>query len=272
MNNTSKRVIVSVIAIPLILAACYTGKLFFFVFAAIIGLVSFHEFFVMTKNKGININLLVGLILILAFLSNQYFHFFDAYSIVVITVFIISLLELFRNNGSAIINIGTTLLGIFYAGLFSSTLIEIREFYPQVGNLYSRGGYLIISILASIWICDSAAFFGGVSLGRHKMFPRVSPKKSWEGALFGFTFAILTMIAAHFIVLDFLTLTNSIVIGVIIGTIGQIGDLVESLFKRDTEVKDSSALIPGHGGIFDRFDSLLFSAPVILFYLKYFGR
>jgi phosphatidate cytidylyltransferase len=187
-------------------------------------------------------------------------------------VLLASLIELFRNNGSAIINLGTTLLGIFYIGLFSSALIDIREFYPNVGDLYLHGGYLIISVLATIWICDSAAYFGGLSLGKHKLFPRVSPKKSWEGAVFGFVFAILTMLLAHYVILDFLSLKESITLGVIIGIVGQIGDLIESLIKRDAEVKDSSALIPGHGGIFDRFDSLLFSAPVILLYLKYFAR
>jgi phosphatidate cytidylyltransferase len=152
-------------------------------------------------------------------------------------------------------------------GIFGSTLVGIREFYPDINGLYNNGGYLIISILATIWICDSAAFFGGTALGKHKLFPRVSPKKSWEGAIFGFVFAILAMILAKNIVLDFITLKDAIVIGFIIGTLGQIGDLTESLLKRDAGVKDSSNLIPGHGGIFDRFDSLLFSSPIIYLYL-----
>jgi len=107
-------------------------------------------------------------------------------------------------------------------------------------------------------------------MGKHKLFPRVSPQKSWEGAVFGFVFSILTMLLAKVIILDFLSWTSVVILGIIIGIIGQIGDLVESLFKRDAGVKDSSNLIPGHGGIFDRFDSLLYSAPVILLYLKNF--
>ena len=103
------------------------------------------------------------------------------------------------------------------------------------------------------------------------MFPRISPNKSWEGALLGFLFAILTMLLAKLIVLDFLSWTNVIVLGIIIGIIGQLGDLVESSIKRDAGIKDSSSIIPGHGGIFDRFDSLLFSAPAIWLYLKYFS-
>ena len=123
--------------------------------------------------------------------------------------------------------------------------------------------------MASIWICDSAACFLGTAFGKHKLFPRVSPNKSWEGAVAGFIFAIVAMIAAKAVVLDELNLTDAVVIGFIIGTIGQIGDLVESLIKRDAGVKDSSQLIPGHGGIFDRFDSLLFTSPAVYIYLYF---
>ena len=181
------------------------------------------------------------------------------------------MIELFRNKGSVVKNLGATFLGILYIGLFSSTLIAIREFYPNTNDLYFKGGYLIISMVATIWVCDSAAFFGGTALGKHKLFPRISPNKSWEGALFGFVFAILTMVLAKVFVLDFLSWTNVIVLGIIVGIIGQLGDLVESSMKRDAGVKDSSSIIPGHGGIFDRFDSLLFSAPAVWLYLKYFS-
>ncbi|MDP3829833.1 MAG: phosphatidate cytidylyltransferase, partial [Ignavibacteriaceae bacterium] len=107
-------------------------------------------------------------------------------------------------------------------------------------------------------------------LGKHKVFPRVSPKKSWEGAIFGFVFSIIAMIVAKYVFLEFLKLEQAIIIGAIVGTVGQMGDLIESLFKRDAGVKDSSNLIPGHGGIFDRFDSLLVASPVIFLYIKYF--
>ncbi|NCS89605.1 MAG: phosphatidate cytidylyltransferase, partial [Ignavibacteria bacterium] len=182
---------------------------------------------------------------------------------------VVLLVELFRKKGSAIHNIGATLLGIMYLGLFTSALISIREIYSTSADLYNQGGYIIIAVLASIWVCDSAAFFFGVRFGKHKLFPRISPKKSWEGAIAGFVFSVLIMIAAKFIVLEFLQWTTIIAFGIIVGIIGQIGDLVESMLKRDAGVKDSSALIPGHGGIFDRFDSLLYTAPVIFIYLKF---
>ncbi len=104
------------------------------------------------------------------------------------------------------------------------------------------------------------------------MFPRVSPKKSWEGAVAGFLFSVLFMIAARALIIDFLPLSDAIMIGLISGIFGQAGDLIESLLKRDAGVKDSSSIIPGHGGIFDRFDSLLFTAPLVYLYLTLFVR
>jgi phosphatidate cytidylyltransferase len=272
LGNTTQRVLVSLVAIPFILAASYFGGIYFFLFVSFIAIISFYEFSNLVKNKKIFANNWLGIPFIIVLLLNEFFHYLDIYFLILIIIILLSAIELFRNKGSAIQNIGTTLLGIFYIGFFSDALLSLRELYPRIDYLYARGGYLIIAILAAIWICDSAAFFGGLSFGKHKLFPRVSPKKSWEGAIFGFIFAVLTMLLAKVIILDYLSWSSIIILGIIIGTIGQIGDLVESLFKRDAGVKDSSGLIPGHGGIFDRFDSLLFTAPVILLYLKNFAR
>lgn len=272
VGNTAQRAIVALISIPLILALCYFGNIYFFLFAAVVGLISFYEFYTLSKNKDININLPVGLLAVFFILLNNYHHFISLYSFFLLMVFVLTLIELFRNNGSAINNIGATLLGVMYIGMFAGALISIRRIYPVESELSAGGGYIIIAMLASIWLCDSAAFFIGIRFGKHKMFPRVSPKKSWEGAIAGFIFSVLTMIAAKFIILDFLSWITVIAFGIIVGIIGQLGDLIESMIKRDAGVKDSSAIIPGHGGIFDRFDSLLYTAPVIYLYLEYIAR
>ena len=271
LGNLSIRVLVSVIAIPALVLLAFFGGVYFLSFVLIIAGISFYEFSVLAKQKGANVNVNFGLLAVIFLIINQYKFFFSQYHFLITFFIVLLVLELFRNNGSAIQNLGATLSGVFYLGIFGSTLIGIREFYPNIDGLYNHGGYLIISIFATIWICDSAAFFGGTALGKHKLFPRVSPKKSWEGAIFGFVFAILAMILAKNLVLDFLSLKDAIVIGFIIGTFGQIGDLAESLLKRDAGVKDSSHIIPGHGGVFDRFDSLLFSSPIIYLYLTYFA-
>jgi phosphatidate cytidylyltransferase len=266
ISNTATRIIVSVIAIPAIIVACYFGGYYFFAFVLGIGIISYYEFWLFVKNKDINANFFVGIISVGMIIVNSYKSFISLYPLLIIILLVLTIVELFRNKNSAIINLGTTLLGVLYFGLFASALLTIREIY-QVN--YTQGGLLIISIFASIWICDSAAFFGGTAFGKHKLMPRVSPNKSWEGAIFGLSFAVLAMVISKVIILDFLSWLDVITIGLIVGIIGQIGDLIESLFKRDAGVKDSSTLIPGHGGIFDRFDSLLYSAPAVLLYIKY---
>jgi phosphatidate cytidylyltransferase len=268
ISNTAVRIIVSAIAIPAIVVISYLGSYYFFIFILAIAIISFYEFSLFAKNKEIEANLFLGILSVILFITNSFRNFIDFYALLIIVVLILTIVELFRNKGSAIVNLGTTLIGILYIGLFASALVSIREYYPTE---YTQGGLLILSILFSIWICDSAAFFGGTALGKHKMFPRVSPKQSWEGAVFGLLFAVAAMISSKAVFLDFISWKDAVLIGLIIGIVGQLGDLVESLFKRDAGVKDSSDFIPGHGGVFDRFDSLLYVAPVVFLYIKYFS-
>lgn len=272
LSNTTIRIIVSVFAIPLILVVAYLGKWYFTTLILAISLIAFYEFSSFAKAKNALINLPLGLFGLTLIIINQFKPFLDFKALIIIWFLALIVYELFRNKESALLNLGLTSFGFLYFSLMGSSLIAIREFYPDVDKLYNQGAFLIFSMLGTIWICDSAAFFFGTAFGKHKLFPRVSPKKSWEGAIFGFVFAILSMILFQKIFVDFLSLNTSIIIGIIIGIFGQIGDLVESLLKRDAGVKDSSNLIPGHGGIFDRFDSLLFSAPFVYYYLFYLGR
>lgn len=199
------------------------------------------------------------------------------------------LVELFRGRGSALLNIATTVTGVVYVSLFLGSLVGLRELFipedfpvyayfqtpgPSVpgeiaATLYRWGGLTIMTVFASIWMCDSAAYFAGRAFGRHKLMPRVSPNKTWEGAAAGFIFALGTFLLARILVLPYLSTVSAIVCGVIVGLFGQMGDLVESLLKRDAGVKDSSSLIPGHGGVLDRFDSLMFVAPLLFFYMDF---
>ena len=272
MSNTATRIIVSVISIPVILLASYLGKLYFAAFVLAIALMAFHEFSSMSAKKNISVNIPLGILFVLILVLNFYFRYLPNILLTIAIPFLILLFELFRNKGSVILNVGTTLLGIFYIGMFAGTFVGIREMFIGSNELYTQSGFLVISLFVSIWICDSAAFFIGTAIGKHKLFPRVSPNKSWEGAIAGFLFAVLAMVAAKYIVLNFVTIEEAISIGIIVGIIGQLGDLVESLVKRDADVKDSSAIIPGHGGIFDRFDSLLFTAPAVYLFLYYFVK
>jgi phosphatidate cytidylyltransferase len=187
--------------------------------------------------------------------------------------------ELFRNNGSAIANLTATIFGVLYVPLFFGTFIGIYAlFRPDSSALrfvgcdsvmVERWGHMtLLSIFAVIWVCDSAAFFGGRVMGRHKLSERISPKKTWEGAVWGLIGAVGAAVATKYLLIQYLTFDESIIVGIIVGIVGQVGDLAESLLKRDAGVKDSSTIIPGHGGVLDRFDSLLFASPVLYLYLS----
>ncbi len=268
-SNRSLRILVALISIPFLLFMAYWGNWLFLLFTLAVGLLSFYEFAAMSKEKGYTVSTILGLGFVFLFIANAYYAFTDSFLLVLLLPIFFTLSELTKNKPEAIGNIGAGLFGVLYIGLFSSSLIWIREFYHE-SILYSRGGALIIALFVTIWMCDSAAYFLGTAFGKHKLFPRVSPKKSWEGAVSGFIFSVLAMIVMRELFLEFLTMTDAVIIGALVGIVGQVGDLIESLLKRDAGVKDSSSLIPGHGGIFDRFDSLLFTAPFVYLYLRYF--
>jgi phosphatidate cytidylyltransferase len=198
------------------------------------------------------------------------------------------LVELFRGKSSPLLNLSATVFGVLYISVSLGMLVGIRELFLKDFALprflsfaatqsseaarelsYRWGGYTVISIFACIWICDTAAQFVGLKYGKHKLFPRVSPNKSWEGAASGFVAAIGAALLAKCIALPFFTVGESLVIGFVVGAFGQFGDLAESLMKRDAGVKDSSQIIPGHGGMLDRFDSLLFVSPILYLYFDF---
>ncbi len=284
------------------------GGIYFFAFVALCSAVALYEFYGLARAKGANPQ--IGLGIFWGFLINLSFFYTKLQVFVVgmfvdrgiaipfpsqaqllliillLSVAVMSLIELFRNKGSAFMNLSTTFFGILYISLFFGTFVGLREIFSSLDPpvfrhfintlgvtdgdvIYRYGGYTVISIFAMIWICDSAAFHFGMAMGKHKLFPRVSPNKSWEGAIFGFLFAIGSALAAKYLVLDYLSVGSAIMIGIIVGIFGQLGDLIESLLKRDAGVKDSSNLIPGHGGAFDRFDSLLLVAPLVYVYIDF---
>ena len=303
-----KRVGVAVVAIPAMTWLAYLGGYYFLFLVAAISSLALHEFYRLAEGKGVfpqkTVGIIFGLLINVAFIFDRFsldiLSFLQRYGrhpsmlsphqfllcSVLLFLLVVSSVELFRRKGSPIQNAATTVLGVLFVSLFLGTLIQTRELFPfgfpagrffphalpdesELAQINRWGGFTIISLFATIWICDTAAYFGGLAIGKHKLFERVSPNKTWEGAVFGFVFSVIAMVVARSLFLGYLSLEQGIIIGILIGVFGQLGDLVESRFKRDAGVKDSSTIIPGHGGVFDRFDSLIFVSPIVYLYIDF---
>lgn len=131
-------------------------------------------------------------------------------------------------------------------------------------------GYVLVTLMFA-WLADSGGYFAGRFLGKRKLYPRVSPNKTWEGFFGAIAGALVAACLAHFIYLRSLPLVDGLVLGAVCGVMGQLGDLAESLLKRSTAVKDSGQLLPGHGGMLDRVDALLVVGPLVWMYTVWFG-
>ncbi len=226
------------------------------------------EFYRIAKIHGYRPHIALGILINLLLLGLNYSYiFFDgAYfgllaSLLLLSIPTIFVLELFCGSKTPIANIGSTLLPVLYIGLPLSLLCHVAIYIG--GGEWS--GALLVAYLVLTWANDSFAYLVGISLGRHIMFPRISPKKSWEGLVGGilgaFAFGLGTA---------WLSGSSYLVWGgmaILAAMAGVLGDLVESMFKRSVDIKDSGDLIPGHGGWLDRFDAFLISTPVVFVYL-----
>lgn len=174
--------------------------------------------------------------------------------------------ELFRRSATPLANLGATLLGVLYVAVPLSLLLYV----PVLAGDGVWRPETVLCYIFIIWVNDVFAYLVGMTFGRHRLCERLSPKKSWEGFFGGLAGAVATGLAAAY-ALD----TNYWVWGglaLVASLSGVAGDLVESMFKREAGVKDSGQVIPGHGGVLDRFDALLLSAPYVFLYLLLVGR
>jgi phosphatidate cytidylyltransferase len=150
-------------------------------------------------------------------------------------------------------------LATTYVGLLGGSLIRLRNDFPD-------GWKLVFFLLLVVWLGDSGAYYVGKKFGKHKLSPRISPKKTIEGLAGGIAVSIIAAIVIHLTFFRNFPLHHAIIAGVLLSVAGVVGDLAESMWKRSAAVKDSGTLLPGHGGFLDRFDSILFTAPILYCY------
>jgi phosphatidate cytidylyltransferase len=169
----------------------------------------------------------------------------------------------FRKNApGSLSNWAFTIAGAVYIGFSSSHFVRLR--------LVGQGMSWVALALLSTWICDSGAYFVGCAVGKHKFFPKISPKKTWEGAIAGLFSGVIATVLLGYLLLD-LGIGWGIILGMLLVLGATFGDLAESVIKRQVGVKDASELIPGHGGMLDRVDSLLFVVPLVFYFQKLAG-
>ncbi len=264
------RLWVSLVAIPIVVALIWFGAPWFTLLAVAWSMGSVHEFYYHLKHsKKLSPLTIFGMIWVGLLVASPHLktvtHFKDVSAITLLLTggVIISLLIILWRNGkeNAFANWAWTVCGVLYIGWLASFLVGLR-------NIEDGRGWVFLVVLCT-FASDSSAYLAGRALGKHKMAPFVSPKKTWEGAVAGGAAAIIasTLVVWFFkLPVDF---WQAIILGLMISLFGQLGDLVKSLFKRNMEVKDSGHLLPGHGGFLDRIDSLLFAGVTVYFFTAF---
>lgn len=270
LPNVWVRIIVGVTLIPVVLLLAWAGGLYLLLFVDLVIILGLREFYRMAATKEIEPNQVLGMFggigISLAAWGQQ-----DQFipGIIMVVLIVTASAEIFRKNiGSPFLNTSVTVFGLLYVGWLISHLILLRQLPARYGVLTDMNGVGAVLIALMIpWVCDTAAYFSGQAIGKHKLIPRVSAGKTLEGAIGGLVGTPLVLLALRTTLFPFLSVIDCVSLGVIGAIVSQTGDLVESLIKRDAGVKDASQIIPGHGGVLDRFDSVLFSAPFVYYYL-----
>ncbi|MDF1673400.1 MAG: phosphatidate cytidylyltransferase [Vicingaceae bacterium] len=262
------RAITGALFVAALIAGVYFNEIVAFGLFCLIVLLGTDEFYsLVKKSKTINplrfwglITNLTSIIMIgLVILNNLSTKIL---AIPLLMIFMSFIFELYRKKNHPFINIAYTILPVLYIAIPFAMLFHLG-FY----NSKDYSFQIILGFFFLLWTSDTGAYLSGRFFGKHKLFERISPKKTWEGTIGG---TILTVGIAYVLSIYFtdLSLTNWIVIGILTAIFGGLGDLVESMLKRSLNIKDSGNILPGHGGILDRFDGLLVGIPFIYTYLQ----
>jgi phosphatidate cytidylyltransferase len=276
------RVVSAAVFLPLLVLMAKVGGVLYLAFTVLFVLLALREFYGMMVTKGLRPHWKSGFLAALLFPigifvrlrthRTEEWHLAGLFTVLLIAML---LAELRRGaSRQTLVNTSATLLGVLYIGWLGSHVGALRELPWTLHRPYATGmSYALLPFFLA-WTCDTAAYAVGRAWGRHRLAPHVSPSKSIEGAVAGFVATTGAGLLARAWFAPYLSWGEAAVLGALAGIFAQLGDLVESLLKRDAETKESSTLIPGHGGVLDRFDSVLFAAPLVYYFLVWqvYGR
>ncbi|MGE5383062.1 MAG: phosphatidate cytidylyltransferase [Omnitrophica WOR_2 bacterium] len=272
MNNFTLRTITGAIFVIVIIGSVLVHHLVFAALFLIVALAGYREFSNISRQLNAYPSKVAGSVMAIAvyvLIVSFNFNLIPAtmlYLLLLVPV-LLAVVELFRKTSSPLTNLSMALFGIAWIVV---PLALLSGFFALGEELKWRETGLLLGFFLILWIYDSGAYIFGSAFGKHKMIERISPKKSWEGFLGGAFSGLLVayLVSASFTVL---TLWEWLLTGVLIIVFGTFGDLIESMFKRNAGIKDSGSILPGHGGILDRFDAVLIAAPFVYILTRMLG-
>jgi phosphatidate cytidylyltransferase len=252
-----ERIVVGLLALPAVLIPIWFGEIWLALFLMLVGIGGGLEFYRLMQIGGYQPSRILGLVWLTLLILSHWQPQLLPFSLIVMAGMIITLIEAMHQKQKPMHTWMATGMGALYIGTMLGQALALRQL--------PNGLWWVLLGLALTWTNDSAAYFIGVNFGRHKLWPRLSPKKSWEGTIAGWVTAAI--VGAIWILITPLNTTYSPIFGAIVGLISGIlalfGDLSISTLKRQVGVKDSGNLFPGHGGVLDRLDSILFVLPFV---------
>lgn len=271
-----KRILTAIVGIPILLYTVWSESPYFFVGLTTIAiLLAMSEFYGLASAIGSKPNSILGyaggIAVIASFVLER--PWIAVAALIALTIAIL-IAAVFRPDDlkQSLGSVASTVFGVIYVAMLAGCLTAVRMIpdAPRSGTPHIAAK-LLTMFFAMVMMTDTGAYYTGRTIGRHKLAPKVSPGKTIEGAVGGFLTAVLTAYLFKVILFVEIPVTHALALGAVIGAIGQVGDLAESMLKRAAGVKDSGTLLPGHGGMLDRVDSILFCAPVLYYYARLFA-
>ena len=228
---------------------------------AVVAVLTLIEFVNLGRHKGYDIPLVLCIVVVLIIMGAFVLEHLSVELGVFAALLLIPASYVFSRKPleDSLPSSAVALMATMYVGMLTGSLIRLRNDFPE-------GWKLVFFLLLVVWLGDSGAYYFGKSFGKHKLSPRISPKKTIEGLIGGMATSVVAAVVIHFTFFENFPLLHAIVAGVLLSFAGVVGDLAESMWKRSADVKDSGTLLPGHGGFLDRFDSILFTAPILYCY------
>jgi phosphatidate cytidylyltransferase len=266
-GDLARRLATAAVGIPLLALALFWGPpMVIVVLMAAAAALGLWELYALLRARGVTPLRVTGYVLAAAFFLQTVRPALIPPAVVPLAALVV-LCAMLTRAGDVPGSVGSaagTLLGAAWLGGLGGTIAALRLVPPERG-----GPWVLMLLLTTVMMADSSALFVGSAIGRHKMSPRISPGKTWEGLAGALAGGIVGALVVRYFGLRWMPLTHAVVLAVLVTLAGTAGDLAESLLKRWAGVKDSGALFPGHGGMLDRLDSLLLAAPVLYYYFIY---